>query len=183
MTGPRIEPAQAPFEEAIEQRLRRLVPAGVEPPVLFRTLARDPRLFERFVAGGLLDRGQLSIRQRELAILRTTARCKSAYEWGLHAVVYGAKAGLSDVQVDDTYRAAQDPALWDDAELALFVLVDVLHETATLTDVQWEAVRRYYSELQVLELLMLAGFYRTVAYLTNGLALPQEPYARTPSGA
>lgn len=27
----------------------------------------------------------------------------------------------------------------------------------------------------MLELLMLAGFYRTVSYLANGLRLPQEP--------
>jgi hypothetical protein len=31
------------------------MPPGVEPLVLFRTLARDPRLFERFMGGGLLD--------------------------------------------------------------------------------------------------------------------------------
>jgi hypothetical protein len=29
----------------------------------------------------------------------------------------------------------------------------------------------------MLELLLLAGFYRTVSYLTNALRLPPEPYA------
>ena len=29
----------------------------------------------------------------------------------------------------------------------------------------------------MLELLLLAGFYRTVSYLTNALRLPLEPYA------
>jgi hypothetical protein len=34
-----------------------------------------------------------------------------------------------------------------------------------------------FSEEAMLELLMLAGFYRTVSYLTNALRLPLEPYA------
>jgi hypothetical protein len=32
-----------------------------------------------------------------------------------------------------------------------------------------------FSEGALLELLMLAGFYRTVSYLTNALRLPLEP--------
>jgi hypothetical protein len=36
----------------------------------------------------------------------------------------------------------------------------------------------------MLELLMLAGFYRTVGYLANGLRLPLEPgAARFPKGS
>ena len=31
-----------------------------------------------------------------------------------------------------------------------------------------------FTENAILELLMLAGFYRTVSYLTNGLRLPLE---------
>ena len=34
----------------------------------------------------------------------------------------------------------------------------------------------------MLELLMLAGFYRTVSYLTNALRLPLEPDASTFAG-
>lgn len=33
-----------------------------------------------------------------------------------------------------------------------------------------------FSDEQILELIMLAGFYHTVAYLTNGLKLPLEAY-------
>ena len=32
-----------------------------------------------------------------------------------------------------------------------------------------------FSDEGILELLMLAGFYRTVSYLTNALRLPAEP--------
>jgi hypothetical protein len=53
------------------------MPPGREPLVLFTTLARDERLFERFFAGGLLDQGQVTLRQREIVIDRTTALCRS----------------------------------------------------------------------------------------------------------
>ena len=38
-------------------------------------------------------------------------------------------------------------------------------------------LRATFSDEAMLELLMLAGFYRTVSYLTNALRLPLEPYA------
>ena len=42
--------------------------------VLFRTIARSPRAWEKFSAGGLLDRGPLTLREREIVIDRTCAR-------------------------------------------------------------------------------------------------------------
>jgi alkylhydroperoxidase family enzyme len=38
-------------------------------------------------------------------------------------------------------------------------------------------LRATFSEEAILELLLLAGFYRTVSYLTNALRLPPEPFA------
>jgi len=34
------------------------------------------------------------------------------------------------------------------------------------------------TEMAVLEIVMLAGFYRTVSYLTNSLRLPHESFAK-----
>jgi hypothetical protein len=71
----RIAAAERPYAADMEETLERLMPPGVEPLLLFRTLARDRRLFRRFMAGGLLDKGTLSLREREIAIDRTCARC------------------------------------------------------------------------------------------------------------
>ena len=48
--SPRIEPAARPYEDDMEKTLEKLMPPGVEPLVLFRTLARNPRVFRRFMA-------------------------------------------------------------------------------------------------------------------------------------
>lgn len=54
----RISPAQPPFDAAVQARLDAVTPPGVPPLTLFTTLARDGRLFKRFMGGGLLDRGR-----------------------------------------------------------------------------------------------------------------------------
>ena len=79
-TAARIAPASAPFPAEVQAWLDRTMPPGQPPLQLFTTLARDPRLFGKFFAGGLLDRGHLTLRQREVVIHRTTARCGSEYE-------------------------------------------------------------------------------------------------------
>jgi hypothetical protein len=76
----RIAAAKAPFSSNVQKRLSQIMPPGREPLVLFTTLARDERLFERFFAGGLLDRGKVTLRQREIVIDRTTSLCRSEYE-------------------------------------------------------------------------------------------------------
>ena len=44
-----------------------------------------------------------------------------------------------------------------------------------MDDGLWQTLRDDgYSDVAILELLMLAGFYRTVSYLTNALKLPLE---------
>uniref|UniRef100_UPI0019545CF2 hypothetical protein n=1 Tax=Klebsiella pneumoniae TaxID=573 RepID=UPI0019545CF2 len=66
----RMSPARPPYPAAIQQRLARTMPEGMPPLALFTTLARDPRLFERFMGASLLDPGHLSLRQREIVIDR-----------------------------------------------------------------------------------------------------------------
>ena len=91
----RIAPETPPFSKDIADALARIMPPGVPPLVLFTTLARNPRVFQRIMAGGLLDRGSISLRERELVIDRTTARCGSEYEWGVHIAFFAERANLT----------------------------------------------------------------------------------------
>ncbi len=51
---------------------------------------------------------------------------------------------------------------------------DSLHRDAAVGDGLWEALRSHFGEQALLELLLLAGYYRTVSYLTNVLQLAPE---------
>lgn len=175
--SPRVSPARPPFAAEIQARLDRLMPKGVPPLALFTTLARDQRLFERFMAGSLLDRGHLSLRQREIVIDRTTALSGSEYEWGVHVAFFAARAGLDDAQIRSIASGGPDDAVWNEEDRVLIRACDLLHRTCDLDDGLWRALRDRFSEEAILEILMLAGSYRTVSYLTNALRLPLETYA------
>jgi alkylhydroperoxidase family enzyme len=179
----RIAAAQPPFAPEISGPIERVM-GGRPPLVLFTTLARDPRLFGKFFAAGLLDRGHLTMREREIVIDRTTALCGSEYEWGVHITAFAEHVKLTEAQVRSLATGGSRDECWDEDEKSLLRLCETLHATCSVDDALWAALRRKFSEEAMLELLMLAGFYRTVSYLTNGLRLPLESTgARFPATA
>jgi alkylhydroperoxidase family enzyme len=151
---------------------------GAPPLVLFTTIARDRRLFFKFFNSGLLDRGNLTIRQREIVIDRVTASCGAEYEWGVHVSVYGEKAGLTEAQIVSLVNGGPDDDCWVDEDRVLIRLCDSLQRDCRVDDEVWSELAAHHSDEAILELLMLAGTYRTVSYLVNGLRLPLEPGAR-----
>ncbi len=150
---------------------------GAPPLMLFRTLAASARAWTKFCAGSLLDRGPLSLRQRELVIDRTCALAGCEYEWGVHIAIFAGPAGLTPEEVAATAGAGSSAPGWSEAERALLIAVEALHARATLSDAEFAALSAHYNTDQVLEVLLLCGFYRMVAYVANGLDLPLEPDA------
>jgi alkylhydroperoxidase family enzyme len=158
----------------------KIMPPGVPPLTLFTTLARVPRIYDRFRAGSLLDRGPVSLRHREIVIDRTCARCGCAYEWGVHVAFFAERAALTPEQVRATVPGDAKDAAWSDAEQLLLRLVDELHDTADISDELWKALAAAFSVEQIFELIALVGFYHTVSFFANGLRLGAEPYAAPP---
>jgi alkylhydroperoxidase family enzyme len=169
----RVQPAKHPLPPDIQNAIATIM-RGNEPLVLFSTMARDPRLFQKLFNSGLLDRGHLTLRQREIVIDRVTALCGAEYEWGVHVAIYAAKAGLDERQIASLLRDAATGD-WSDEERLLIRLCDSLHATCTVDDELWQSLTECFSSEAIIELLMLAGYYRTVSYLVNGLRLPLEP--------
>jgi alkylhydroperoxidase family enzyme len=173
----RIAPASSPLPEDIQREIDKIM-RGNPPLVLFTTLARDHRLFFKFFNSGLLDRGHLTIRVREMVIDRVTACCGAEYEWGVHVSTYAAKAGLTEDQIASLTTGGPDDDCWDEPDRVLIRFCDSLHATCTVDDQLWRDLSSHHSDEAILELLMLAGTYRTVSYLVNSLRLPLEPGSR-----
>jgi AhpD family alkylhydroperoxidase len=171
----RIAPALPPHDPSLQAALDRLTPPGLPTLVLFRTLARSPRLFQKFLAGSLLDPGELSLRERELVILRTSALNGCEYEWGVHVAIFGGRAGFTPSQVAATVTGAD--ADWSPAEAALLAACEALDRTTRLDDTIWQRLRAHHDDTRVLELISLVGFYRTVCLHANALQLPLETFA------
>ncbi|VIO68512.1 hypothetical protein CI1B_21320 [Bradyrhizobium ivorense] len=172
----RIAPLEPPYPAEVQQHFDRIM-RGAPPLVLFRVMAGHPRAWDKFRGGSLLDRGPLSLRAREIVIDRTCAKNACEYEWGVHVAAFGAAAGLSEQQVRATVHDKADADCWSPAEQAMLAAVDALHARATLDDAEFAALAAHYDEDQILEIILLCGFYRTVSYLANSLALPLEATA------
>jgi alkylhydroperoxidase family enzyme len=173
----RIAPLEPPYAPDIQAHFDRIMSPGVPPLQLFRTIATSARAWQKFTAGGLLDRGPLSLRQREIVIDRTCALTRCEYEWGVHVAIFAERAHLTDVQVRATVLDAADAECWSDAEQALIAAVDALHPRATWSGEEFDALKRHYGDDQILEIIQLCGFYRTVSYFANALDLPLETTA------
>ena len=172
----RIAPLEPPYDPEIQGQFDRIM-RGAPPLLLFRVVAGQPRAWEKFRAGSLLDRGPLALRAREIVIDRTCALTACEYEWGVHVVTFAAAAQLTDVQVRATVHGAADAPCWSEDEKALIAAVDALHARATLSAAEFAALSAHYDEAQIFEIILLCGFYRTVSYLANGLDLPLEKTA------
>ena len=176
----RIAALQPPYDPDIQTQFDRIM-RGAPPLMLFRVMAGNARAWEKFRAGGLLDRGPLSLREREIVIDRTCARTGCEYEWGVHVAIFAEAAGLTDEQVRATVVGNADAPCWSAAERALIAAVDALHERATLSGDEFKALSAHYDDAKIFEIMLLCGFYRTVSYLANGLDLPlEETAARFP---
>ncbi|MEV0222020.1 carboxymuconolactone decarboxylase family protein [Streptomyces sp. NPDC050704] len=184
----RIDGVKPPYDPEIERTLRRWMPPGVtvEPLMLFKVLSRHPDLASRMrdLGAALLVHGRLSDADRELVIARVAARCGCAYEWGVHVVAYAEAAALTPEQIPLTVTGASTDPAWTARQAALLQAVDELHDSVRLSDGAWAALREHLDELEALEFLVLAGWYRTIAYVLNGLEIEPEPWARAfPEGA
>jgi alkylhydroperoxidase family enzyme len=176
LSTPRIAPLDPPYppqmQADFDKRMR-----GAPPLLLFRTVARNPRVLQRFMAGALLDRGSISLRSRELMILRTCARCGAEYEWGVHVAVFGAKAQWTPEQIRSSVHGSDGDPCWEVEDRLVLRLADRLHDTHQVDDVLWQELAAHFAPEQLVELIMLAGKYHAVSYLVNALRVQREAFA------
>jgi 4-carboxymuconolactone decarboxylase len=174
----RIAPLEPPYDDSVAQTLTKWMPPGapVPPLALFRTIAVHPMLRERMrpLGAGLLAHGVLPARVRELAILRTCARCGAGYEWGVHVTAFARVAGLDDAAIRRTVAPALSP---DDPDAIVLQVVDELHDTSTLSDATFAAAHERFAAAGVLELAALVGYYHLISYIIGVAAIEPEPWA------
>jgi 4-carboxymuconolactone decarboxylase len=173
-----------------------VIPAPVEPRItpkpregdapmlnIFATLGKNEPLAKGFyrLGGHLLQGGALPERERELVILRAGWRSGSEYEFGQHTAI-GQTAGLT---MDEIRRVADcGSGSWGADDQALVNLVDELCDENVVSETTWRTVSSRFNDSQMLELLVLTGFYRLVSGLLNSVGVALEPNtAGWPEGA
>ena len=157
---PRIEPIASSDDDA--------------PLNIFRTLAHNEPLSKAFrrLGAHLLLGEVLPAREREIVILRVGWRCGSEYEFGQHTAI-GSSVGLTD---DEVARLAGCGAgVWSEGDRALVNLADELCDDDLVSANTWHVLRQRWNDAELLELLVLAGFYRMVSGMLNSTGVALEP--------
>jgi alkylhydroperoxidase family enzyme len=179
--APRIAPLEPPYEPALADTLRRWMPPGapMEPLALFRTLAVHDELMSRMrpLGAGILGHGRVAPRDRELIIHRTCARAGAEYEWGVHVVAFGRPLGFTDDQIVATVHGRPDDPAWSADDALLIRLADELHDTSRVSDALWAELAQRLADDQLLELIVIAGWYRLLSYVINAAGVEREPWA------
>jgi alkylhydroperoxidase family enzyme len=180
MPAPRIAPLDPPYSEETATLLAKWMGSSDQEPLrLFRTLAVHDELASRMrpLGAGILGHPRLDPRERELIVLRTCARAGAEYEWGVHVVVFGKAVGLSDDQAAATVEGDSDDPVWSETDAQLIAAADALFDTDTIPDELWESLSARLEPDQLLEVIIVAGWYRVISYLVKALRIAPEPWA------
>ncbi|WP_458248386.1 carboxymuconolactone decarboxylase family protein [Streptomyces sp. MAI_2237] len=177
----RIAPLEPPYTDQASALLARMMPGETPPIGLFRMFARNLPM-----AGALHEWGRyqlsrqltLTMREREIVIARTCALCGCEYEWGVHMLTFAERVGLTHEQATSLVHGGPADECWtSEPERLLLLAVDMLHERSDVDDALWTRLTSVFDELQLLDLLLLSGWYHAVSFAARTARIPHEPGA------
>ncbi|MGV0791435.1 carboxymuconolactone decarboxylase family protein [Mycolicibacterium sp. XJ1819] len=135
-------------------------------------LARHPAMAREFLAYNafLLQRGELPVRLRELAILRLAHVRRSAFFWGEHVRV----AAAAGVPESDIARIEQGSSGFTGADRLVIDATDELLADGRADAATWRALVAELGTHQAMEVVFVVGTYAMLAMAcdTWGLAPP-----------
>jgi alkylhydroperoxidase family enzyme len=132
--------------------------------------------------GHILYGTTLSLRQREILVLRIAAVRRSQYLWAQH-LVHKQEADLTD---EDIARIAFGPGapFLEPLEQALLAAVDELIGHGQISEATWAALAARLEQKQILDVIFTVGCYDTLAWMYDSLQLDLEtdlPFGRSNS--
>jgi 4-carboxymuconolactone decarboxylase len=150
-SSPRIRPID--LDDVTDPELAETLAGALtldgRPLNIFGALGHHPKLLKRFnlLGGFLLNKGLIPQRERELVILRIGWNARAVYEFGQHTVI-GLRCGLTQ---DEIAALTQAP------------------------DTTWAALAARWNDAELVELLVVAGFYRLVSGFLNSAGVQLDP--------
>jgi alkylhydroperoxidase family enzyme len=175
----RIPPLTPPYEPAVDAQLASMMPPGGPPIALFRTFVHNLPMTQAMGGWGRYELGKqlsLSLREREIVIDRTCARCGCEYEWSVHVAFFAGRAAFTDLQTASLVHGTSADTCWTARRERLLIdAVDALHDRADIDDELWAALAMLFERDELLDLLLLCGWYHAVAFTANAARVELEP--------
>lgn len=133
-------------------------------------LAHHPKMARRFLTynGWLLQRGELPLRLRELAILRVAHIRRSAFFWGEHVKV----ATEGGVPEDDIALLAHGNDSFTGADRLVLDATDELLSHGRADETTWRFLTEELGTHQAMELIFVVGTYAMLAMAFDSWRLP-----------
>ena len=177
---PRL-PVLPPEERTARQQelldeISMVVVDGVRKPredkAALEILIRHAELYKAHmeVAKQYLSDCEMDIRDRELAILRIAWLSRAPFEWGSHVKI-GKRNGITSEEIEQLIEGSSAPG-WSKRDRAIVRAVEELHSDSMISDDTWSDLQEVYNDKKLIEVVILAGQYKTVAYYQNSLRLP-----------
>jgi AhpD family alkylhydroperoxidase len=184
LPAPRIPPGRRADIGLLNALIIHVIGAatGGQAPRFFPTLARNRRLFRRWLrfALALMPGGGLPRAETELVILRVAHNCRCDYQLRQHEPI-ALGAGLTQHEVAAIRMGSQAPG-WSARQVLLLTMADELHHGHTISPGLWERLAATWSQPELIELCLLVGHYEMLAMTLNALAVqPDAVAARLPS--
>jgi alkylhydroperoxidase family enzyme len=153
---------------------------------VFRALLNSPSATAGFygVLNALLFRNKVAARTRELIILRIGWRTGSEYVFCNH-VRFSRELGIPDKEI----LGVRDPRrcyAYNETDRTVLHFADELHERAEVTRSTWAALEKAFGPDELVELLLIAGFWRMAAGFVKSAKIqldagvPSWPEGRKP---
>lgn len=162
-----LEPA-----ELSPAALKIFDPTGAGRPIipLYRTFARHTRMAgpRQLQSGHINGKTTLSLREKDMTIVRISWLNGSDYPWAEH-VVSLRKEGATD----DEIKRLSSPgnAGWSVKEGALVRAIDEIYAANRISDETWKALKENYTDNQILDLLVAATGYQMTAMVSNSFGV------------
>jgi len=136
-------------------------------------LARHPRMARVFMSYNafLLQRGELPLRLRELAILRLAHARRSAFFWGEHVRVATA-GGVSDEDIAGLARGNDE---FDGVDRLVLAATDELLAGGRAQPATWKRLVEELGTHQAMELIFVVGTYGMLAMACDTWELVPPP--------
>lgn len=162
-------PEPGPLQDATARTL------SVLPPLqLFRAIAHAPTVLDPWLGlgGALLTSLDLDPVLRELAIIEVAATTGCDYERQQHELI-GRGIGVAEEQIDALGRRDLDDAALKPHGTVLGIVRQVVTEHGC-SDASMASLRTVLSDREVVELLLVVGYYLGLAVFINALDLETE---------
>jgi alkylhydroperoxidase family enzyme len=165
-----------PDLEKASPEVREMLGRLPTPANIFNMMAHAETLLKPTMklGGAMLGKMQLDAKLRELCLLHAVMLARGEYEWMQHVPIAFA-LGATQPQIEALAKGDDRAACFDAGEQAALVLTRELVVDGKGSPAALEALRRHLSDREVVELIMMTGFYVMLARLTETLKVENDP--------